>query len=91
MRSGLSLDIQQMTNEIQKLRNDLAAADACISGCRNKVRKASAEYFRAKKNREKELIAGCEQRVKEAMLVLEENLKNREQLLEQLKNESPQK
>jgi hypothetical protein len=80
----------QMTNEIQKLRNDLAAVDMCISGCRDKVRNANAEYFLAKKNGERELIACCEQRVKEAMQALEENLKKREQLLEQL-NENLQK
>jgi hypothetical protein len=68
-----------------KLIDDLAAADACISDCRDKVRHANAVYFRAKKNNEeKELIASCEQRVKEAMLTLEENLKARDRLRAQL-------
>jgi hypothetical protein len=66
------------------LRDDLAAVDAYISGCRDKVRNANAGYFRAKKNREEELMCWYEKRVKEATLTLEENLKKRDQLIAQL-------
>jgi hypothetical protein len=76
-----------MPDEIQNLKNNLADVDACIPGCRDKVRRAYAEYFRAKKNSDKELIAFCEQRVTEAKVTLEENLKKRDQLIARLKDE----
>ena len=59
-------------------RNRNRNLDACIPACRGKVRHANAEFFRANKNSEKELIVLCEQ-VKKAKLTLEENLNKREQ------------
>ena len=73
------------TDDIQKLENELAFVYACIPACRDKVRLANAEYFRAKKNREEESIALCKKRVDEAKRVLEENIEKRDQLIACLK------
>ena len=40
-----------MADQIQKWQDELVAVEACIPGCRDKVRRANAELFRAKKKR----------------------------------------
>ena len=75
-----------MADQIQKWQDELVAVEACIPGCRDKVRRANAELFRAKKRRDKELIPLCEQQVKEANLRLDENLSRRDQLTANLKH-----
>jgi hypothetical protein len=75
-----------MSDEIQRLKSDLAEVELCIPGCRDKVRLANAEYFRARKAKKEGLMATCAQRVKAAMLTLDENLKRRNELRARFKH-----
>jgi len=73
------------TDDIQKLKDELAFIDASVSECRHKVRFANAEYFRAKKKREEGSVALRGKRVDETKQALEDSIEKRNKLTARLK------